>query len=215
VLTYACQDMRVIPSRPKIPKLAAISRREETLSPLMVDAVRRWLLEHGHTVEELCVRFLLASGLRRGEMLQLRPEQIGTDSVIVYSEQTKNDAPRTVFIPPGLATEMRALIAGGGMPDPRHLLTVFKEACEACGYSEELVLHSLRHTTATRLLGVGVDVRVVQQILGHKSITTTQRYTHVGNDMLREAAKKLSHAGGELTENEGVVPFAAPKKSVG
>lgn len=215
VLTYAHLDMGVIPGKPKVPKLATISTREETLTDEQEEAVRRWLLEHGHRAEELCVRFLVATGFRRGEMFGLRPEQIANDHITLRSEQTKTDSPRTVFIEPSLADEMRALVASGQMPHHRHLLRIFKLACKSCGYSDELVLYSLRHTTATRLMECGVDTRIIQQVLGHSDISTTQRYTHVGNDMLREAAKKLSHRRGDLGQNSTVVPLRAPKISMG
>lgn len=206
VLTYAVESMRVLPSKPKVPKIAGvISKREETISDAEELAVRQWMLDNGYRVEELCIRFLVATGFRRGELMGLKREQVMEDHVVLYSYQTKGKATRTVYIEPELANEMRAILASGQLPDAFQLLRVFKKACEARGSSAELVLHSLRHTTATRLLSAGVDMRVVQQILGHKSITTTQRYTHVQEGMLRDAAKKLTH-GREQSGSE-VVKF--------
>ena len=49
--------------------------------------------------------------------------------------------------------------------------------------------HKLRHTAATLMLQNGVDVRTLQELLGHENLNTTQIYTHVDNDNLRMAAK--------------------------
>jgi len=54
--------------------------------------------------------------------------------------------------------------------------------------------HTLRHSFATDLLAQGVDLRLVQEFLGHKNIATTQIYTHVTNKQLRDIHKKL-HSG--------------------
>lgn len=60
----------------------------------------------------------------------------------------------------------------------------------------------IRHTTATHLLEAGVDIRYVQQLLGHHSISTTQIYTHVNNAKLKNVIESLHPRRGIL---EGVI----------
>lgn len=74
---------------------------------------------------------------------------------------------------------------GGGL-SRQSAWTVIKQAAERAGIHKEVSPHTLRHSFATHLLEGGADVRSVQELLGHASVTTTQIYTHITADSLRE-----------------------------
>jgi site-specific recombinase XerD len=67
----------------------------------------------------------------------------------------------------------------------------FKGACIAAGIEKEIHFHSLRHSFASNLVQNGVPLYTIKELLGHSSISTTEIYSHLNMDSLREAVKKL------------------------
>ncbi len=86
----------------------------------------------------------------------------------------------------GRGTPQLFLNARGGPLSRQSAWTILRVAAERAGLAATLSPHTLRHSYATHLLDGGADVRVVQELLGHASVTTTQVYTLVTVDRLRE-----------------------------
>jgi integrase len=153
----------------------------------------------------MALRVLVASGMRWGEFESLEPEQIDirNDNAWVRLWKTKSDRPRSVPIPVELGRELRAAVAARTLPTYYTMITSVRRFAKSAGQSEGFCIHSLRHTTATRLIQRGVNLAVVQRFLGHNDIKTTLRYTQIVDDDLANAADKLSqHAGQTAPERE-------------
>jgi integrase/recombinase XerD len=93
---------------------------------------------------------------------------------------------RPVLAAAGRGTPMLFLNARGGSLSRQSAWVVLRTAAEKAGLAAGISPHTLRHSFATHLMEGGADVRVVQELLGHASVTTTQIYTLVTVDRLRE-----------------------------
>jgi integrase len=215
VLTFAV-ERGYINAAPVVPWQEEGKGREAVLSEAGEEAVMRWMQDHGHYAEAIAVEVLAATGLRLGEfqVIAEHPEQIGHEWLALRADQTKTNRPRTVWIEPALADKYRALATSGRVPKGHRLRKVFHAACKACGQPAELVLHSLRHTRATRLLQHGADPQVTMEMMGWTSFSVMQRYRHVNQDMQREVAKKVAHARGKTDQSAEIFfgPFRNPHK---
>jgi site-specific recombinase XerD len=92
------------------------------------------------------------------------------------------------------------LFPGEGGQKPLSLTSAqkaFARARRAAGITKPVSFHTLRHSFATHLLEDGVNVRPIQSLLGHRSLQTTQRYTHVAADSLHLVRSPLDRLNGK------------------
>jgi len=169
----------------------------------------------GHTIiqirDKAILETLFSSGLRVSELAGLTRESVNLKEE-EFTVRGKGDKPRVVFlsnqarywIKEYLArrTDMESYLfvghdrAAGGRDDargltPRSIQRTVERYARAAGITKRITPHTLRHTFATDLLRNGADIRSVQTMLGHSSITTTQIYTHITDERLKEVYNKF------------------------
>jgi integrase len=153
------------------------------------------------------VVFALNTGMRKNEILALMWEQIDRKGKVVRVTKTKSGKDR--FVPLNEVAvgviEAQCSKATGKFVFPstkggesfKAVRKSFEGACRRAGISG-LRFHDLRHTFATRLIQRGADIVTVQNLLGHHSVTITQRYTHSGLDRKRYAVDLLASKALEM-----------------
>ena len=110
----------------------------------------------------------------------------------VVDDQTVNIQQRHLEMRSHIDSDSPALFlnASGARLSTQGIANIISKFQEEAGISRHVTPHMLRHTVATLLLRNGVDIRVVQEFLGHASIATTQRYTHVAKEHLIGVLRK-------------------------
>jgi integrase/recombinase XerD len=145
---------------------------------------------------------MYATGLRVREAVQLGVADIDSRQMLILVARGKGNKQRLVPLSRPLLAELRAwwcehrhpvwLFPGSKADRPLNVSPVQK-ACQAAvasaGLKPGVTTHTLRHTFATELLEAGVDLLTIQKILGHASLSTTLRYTHVRRDHLQAVAQ--------------------------
>lgn len=148
-------------------------------------------------VSDFCT-VLVDTGLRTGELFKLCGRDVNVDERVIYLWDTKNGRSRSV---PLTNRAMNALQRNHKEDSNQPLFTFTQDSFShtwktmkhmiGLGSDKDFVPHCLRHTCASRLIQRGVDLRVVQEWLGHRAISTTLRYAHLAPKNLESARDVL------------------------
>ena len=143
---------------------------------------------------------IYSCGLRLSEVVNLQIADIRSEQNCISIKGGKGKKDRTVMLSEKLLLVLRKyykeyrpkhwLFEGqdGGTYSARSVQNIFRAACDAAKINSHYTTHTLRHSFATHLLESGVDLRYIQELLGHTSSKTTEIYTHItkkGNDKIK------------------------------
>ncbi|WP_134902207.1 tyrosine-type recombinase/integrase [Paenibacillus polymyxa] len=179
----------------KQPKSSAYVRpKKESKLPdvLSLNEVMRLLKVVKNLKHKASLYLTYTSGLRVSEVVRLRLEDCDRERKVLKVRQGKGRKDRQTLLSEAafavveqyIGVEQPADWLFPGQREGRHLTErsaqkVFEKALAEAGIRKQVSIHSLRHSFATHLLENGIDLRYIQELLGHQSVRTTERYTHV------------------------------------
>ncbi|HUN89659.1 MAG TPA: site-specific integrase [Terriglobales bacterium] len=148
------------------------------------------------------------TGMRRGEILNLRWLDFDRNGEHLYLPQTKNGEGRTVHLNNLALRALQSLPTANTKPidrifkdiAPEQVSMAFLRACKAVGVSD-FRFHDCRHTAASWMRMSGADIQDVAEVLGHKDLRMTKRYAHLSPQHLKETMRRLDGVYGELPES--------------
>lgn len=196
---------RVTLRRDDVVDSIAPARQPRTLPVVLsTDEMTRFFAAIGHVKHRAILMTAYAAGLRVSEVVQLRVTDIDSQRMVIHVRQGKGQKDRYVMLSPKLLEILRAywkavrpddFLFPGALPDRPITTACVRQACYrarvAAGLDKQVVVHTLRHSFATHLLEAGTDLRTIQVLLGHRSITSTARYVHVATASLPSTRSPL------------------------
>ena len=181
------------PKREK--KIPAVLTREE---------VKRLIDSINTKKSKLMITIAYACGFRVSELINLKVGDLNFNEMIGHVRQAKGRKDRVFNIPQRLSKQLQKqvekqkgfgqeyLFSGPkGRLSERNIQKIVKKAAENAGIDKEVHPHTLRHSFATHLLENKTDIRMIQELLGHADLSTTQIYTHISTEELKKIKSPL------------------------
>jgi site-specific recombinase XerD len=191
-------------------KMSTVHEPRKLPVVLSPDEVKRLLEATTSLKYKAALSTAYGAGLRASEVTHLKVTDIDSQRMVIHVEQGKGSKDRNAMLSPALldllrqwwraAQAQRKMLKGGWLfpgQNPvnplstRQLRRAMESAVSLAGLEKHVSLHSLRHAFATHLLEQGVDIRLIQVLLGHKKLETTAMYSHVATRTLRDIHSPL------------------------
>lgn len=182
---------------PKIPKkLPVVASKNE------LDAI----FEQVNNKSKLLLQLIYASGLRVSEVVKIKVTDLEFEENHGWVRDGKGGKDRMIIFPKKLSKELERYVsrrkvkseylfpgARGKIMSTRNVQKILKHAVDKASLTKGITPHKLRHSFATHLLESGNDVRIIQELLGHSNLQTTQIYTHVAKNKLKKVKSPLDN----------------------
>lgn len=200
----------VLKQTDKVSELPVMKRPEQLPEVLSTEEVQRLFRVTPNLKHRALLMVAYSAGLRVSEAAQLRVSDIDSKRMLIRVEGGKGKKDRYTLLSKVALEVLRDYYKayqpkdwlfrgedGQGHLAARSAHHVFHDASIRAGIRKPVTFHSLRHSFATHLLENGVDVRYIQELLGHKNVKTTEIYTHVSQSALGRIRSPLDSLPGE------------------
>jgi len=187
----------------EIEKLERPMKAKRLPEVLSVEETTRLISSYKNIKHKAIIATIYSAGLRISELLNLKIKDIDSARKVIRVERGKGNKDRYVTLAENVLLLLREyykqyrpryyLFEGqkGSKYSSASVGKVIKMGLKTCGIDKSITAHSLRHSYATHLHASGIDIRHLQELLGHKNVKTTAIYTHITNDSLRNIKSPL------------------------
>lgn len=192
---YKLYTTKILGKKENIP-FSYAKRHKKLPIVLSRDEIVKIITATKNSKHRLLLALVYGSGMRVSEVINLKVGDLNLDELSLIIKDAKGGKDRLSIFPEKLKTDLQNMMAGkdtndylfeserGGKLTTRSAQNVFEKSLKLAKINKLATFHSLRHSFATHLLENGVDVRYIQKLLGHASISTTALYTKVTNPAL-------------------------------
>lgn len=171
---------------------------------LTQDELKQMIQKTGNIKHRLILKTLYGCGLRVSEVIAIKKEDVLFDEGIMHIRLAKGKKDRFVRLPESLKNELKSYCVinqdellfpsqRGGKLTTATIQAIVEQAAKRANITKEVYPHLLRHSFATHLLEQGTDLRIIQKLLGHSDIKTTQIYTQISQQSIKNVRSPLDN----------------------
>jgi integrase/recombinase XerD len=171
---------------------------------LTVEEIRKMIAVTNNIKHRLVIKLLYGCGLRVSEIVNLKNEDLNFEENLIHVKLAKGKKDRFVKIPDSIKEELknysnivneRVLFPSnrGGKLTKDTIQKIVQNSSKKSDIKKRVYPHLLRHSFATHLLENGTDIRIIQKLLGHSDIKTTQRYTQISQASIKNIKSPLDN----------------------
>lgn len=184
-------------------KMGGLKKSQKLPIILSLGEIQKMLAVMQNRKHKLLLAISYGAGLRVSEVVSLQVKDLDFEEGLLTVRCGKGRKDRVTVLPELLAADLHDFCADkganklifesdrGGSLTTRTAQKIFAMALKKAGIRKEASFHSLRHSFATHLLENGVNLRIIQELLGHASSRTTERYTHVSHALVGRVQSPL------------------------